>query len=210
MKITIFGASSDIGFEITKQALYKEFEVVAFDRNTINTSFPDDKRLTAISASLFDESALEQAVKGSSAVIFALPPSSVEANNSRSLGVKKLIPILRKQQIDRLIVVSDASIIKTEEDGSLMMNDINYLEQNLQLGDEYLNVKNQLHNSRLKWTILCTNNLVLAKPDGNFTEEKQSNFQNLGSTSSGNLAMAVLNALMKEEFIHQVMLIKDR
>lgn len=209
MNMTIFGATTDIGFEIAKQAIYKDIDVIAFDRNTISRNFPDSTRIKTISANLFDGGKLEEAIRNADVVVFALAPSSLEYNNSRSLGIKKLIEVLNNQLIKRLIVVSDASVIQNE-DGKLMIDIIKYKEQNIELGDEYLKVKKLLEETELRWTILCSNELVVAAPDGNFSELKQSSFEDLGITGTGNMAMAVINAANKEEYVNEVVLIKNK
>ncbi len=209
MNMTVFGATTDIGFEIVKQAVYKDMDVIAFDRNTISRNFPDSTRVKTISASLFDEVKLEEATRNADVVVFALAPSSAEYNNSRSLGIKKLIEVLNNQLIKRLIVVSDASVIQNE-DGKLMIDIIKYKEQNIELGDEYLKVKKLLEETELRWTILCSNELVVAAPDGNFSELKQSSFEDMGTTGIGNMAMAVINAAMKEQYVHELVLIKNK
>lgn len=210
MKITVFGASSPIGFEITKQALYKEQEVVAFDRNTINTNFPDDKSLKTISASLFDEGQIKKAIVNTDAVIFALSPSSSETNNSRSLGIKKLVEVMDSYSIRRLIVISDASIVPNTNGIGLMINEANYQERGIELGDEYLQVKRILKSSDLDWTMICVDTLTTASPNGNFGETLEGDVDDLGSSSTGNVAIAALNAAMKNEYVRQVVFIKDR
>jgi putative NADH-flavin reductase len=210
MKITVFGASSPIGLEIVKQALYKEHSVVAFDRNTINTKFPDDKLLQTISASLFDETQLAKAIANSDAVIFALSPSSMESNNSRSIGVKKLVEVMSQKSVSRLIVISDASVIPSTDRGGLILHEALYLERGIELGDEYFLVKQTLATSTLEWTMICVDKLTTAAPNGNFSEAMDSHVEDLGSSTTGNVAIAALNAVIKNEFVKQTVLIKDK
>ena len=210
MKITVFGASSPIGFEIVKQALYKEQIVTAVDRNTISTRFPDSELLETISGSLFDEAQLAKAIVNADAVIFALSPSSMESNNSRSLGIKKLVNIMAQKAVTRLIVISDASVIPSTDKGGLMIHEAVYREKGLELGDEYFLVKQTLAASALDWTMVCVDKLNTAAPNGNFAEVMDSHVEDLGNSSTGNVAIATLNAVMKNEYVKQTILIKDR
>ncbi len=208
MKIVVFGACSPIGLEITKQALFKGHAVIGYDKNIHNINFPDQGNLHLVAASLFDEEEITKVVRDSDALVFGLSPDSSEANNSRSLGVKKIIAAMAAQSLKRIIIISDASVMSSQT-GVLMINEKPYKQKQVVLGIEYLQVKGLVEASKLDWTMLCTDSLFVEKPTGEFTEHLRLDFDELGTTGTGNMAMAAINSLEKNEYVKQVVLIKN-
>ena len=64
MKITVFGATGQVGKQIVKLALWKGYKVVAFGRNVFDME--EHENLELFKGALFDEAAVYESIKESS------------------------------------------------------------------------------------------------------------------------------------------------
>jgi nucleoside-diphosphate-sugar epimerase len=101
MKITIFGATGQMGQLLARQALDAGHDVLAFARNPdkLTISHP---RLTIAPGQLDDDAAIGHAVRGADAVI--------EGVGSHSDGTRRIITAMRASDARRIVVVSTCSV----------------------------------------------------------------------------------------------------
>lgn len=108
MKLTIFGASSASGKLLVEKALHAGHIVNAFVRDASKLGITHEK-LTIMTGDALNPTHVEQAVKGSEAVLSVLGPKGkpmvVAAESTRNI-----VNAMQKQGIGRLVVVSVAGI----------------------------------------------------------------------------------------------------
>jgi putative NADH-flavin reductase len=108
MRITIFGATGETGKQLVEQALAEGNEVVAFVRNPSKLNITD-KNLTILKGELTDDALIENAVRGSDAVISVLGPRGGSRNKPLTQGMHNIIEAMKKQGVRRLIISSTLS-----------------------------------------------------------------------------------------------------
>lgn len=108
MSITIFGATGETGRMLTQQALSKCYEVDAYARNPAKLGIKDD-RLKIVQGELENQAAIEEAVKGSGAVISVLGPMGASKGLPISKGMQNILRAMRKYGVKRIIATATPS-----------------------------------------------------------------------------------------------------
>lgn len=108
MKLTIFGASSASGKLLVEKALQAGHRVTAFARDSAKLGIAREK-LTVVTGDALNPAQVEEAVKGSEAVLSVLGPKGkpmvVAAESTRNI-----VNAMQKHGVRRLVVVSVAGI----------------------------------------------------------------------------------------------------
>jgi hypothetical protein len=203
MIITIFGATGMVGKNLVNQALHKGYTVKAFGRNVYTTGFQEHENLQLIQGALFDEAQVLDAVKGSDAVLSVLGGAFNGNDKTRSYGMKIIIEQMQKSALKRIIAIGGSGILNSTND-KLIMDTQDYPVQFLAVGKEHLKAYEKLKSTSLDWTIVCPLEIIDAAVTGlyhtkaNFPPEPDNR-----KINSGDLAMFMLNELLKNEFIKQ-------
>ena len=113
MKVTIFGASSASGRLLVEKALAKGYEVNAFVRNESNLKI-SNPNLKIICGDALDPAQVENAVKGSDAVLSTLGPKG-KPTVMAARSTKNIVDTMEKYGVRRLILVSVAGIAVPED-----------------------------------------------------------------------------------------------
>ena len=202
MIITIFGATGMVGKQLVKQALYKEYTVKVFGRNVF-TSFDEHKNLQLIPGTLFDEEQVLNAVKGSDAVLSAIGGGIDGIDKTRSLGMKNIVAQMQKASLKRIISVGSIGILNNADD-ILIMDAPGYPPKFLAVGKEHFLAYNHLKKSNLNWTFVCPPDIINADSTGVYhTAANYPPIPDNRKINTGDLAMFMLNELIKNEYIKE-------
>lgn len=101
MKITVFGATGGTGKQLVEQALAAGYEVVAYARNPSKLNISHE-HLTVVQGELSDQALIENAIKGSDAVLSTLGPRGGSKNKPITQGMQNIIATMKKQGVRRL------------------------------------------------------------------------------------------------------------
>ncbi len=199
MTITVFGATGMVGKQIVKQALWKGHNVKAFGRNINKLEIEDDK-LELIKGTVFDDEAVENAIKGSDAILSALGGAFDGVDKTRSLGIKKIIEQMKKTGLKRIIAIGGMGVLNTP-DGHLIVDSNHYPQQYLPVGKEHLQAFTHLKASNLDWTFVCPPNIIDAEVTGEY--KALANFPPEGESriNSGDLALFMISELERNAFL---------
>lgn len=104
MQITVFGASGGVGQEVVKLALSRGFTVQAFVHS--RNPFEPTNGLRIVKGDIADNKAVQQAIKGSGAVISALGSWHTKGKDVLARGMQVIIPTMEAQSIKRLVTVT--------------------------------------------------------------------------------------------------------
>lgn len=205
MKIVVFGATGMVGKQIVQQALFQQYEVNAFGRNVFTTDYLTDKHLHRVQGALFDESEVYQAIKGCDAVLSALGGGSDGSDKTRSLGIKNIIAQMKKAGVRRIIGIGGLGVLNADEH-SLLIDAEDYPAAYIAVGREHLKAYGLLQESGLDWTFVCPPNIIDEGPTGKYiTAPDYAPSPNHYRINAGDLAMFMLNEMLKNEFIqHRV------
>jgi putative NADH-flavin reductase len=110
MRITIFGATGATGRMLTQQALTKGYEVVAYARNPTKLDIEDEK-LKIVRGELSNQSAIEESIKGSDAVISILGPTGSSKGLPISKGMQNILQAIQKCNLKRIIATATPSAV---------------------------------------------------------------------------------------------------
>jgi putative NADH-flavin reductase len=205
MHITVFGATGQVGKRVVQQALNRGYTVTAFGRN-VESLIDADKRnekLIARKGYIFDAKDVFNALNGADAVISVLDGADDGSDKSRSLGIKNIITQMEAKGIKRLIALGGLGILNENED-TLLMDSENYPEEYKPVGMEHLKAFEFLQASSLDWTFYCPPNIIDADETGMFnTNINYSPEPNSYKINAGDIALSMLNAIEKKEFIKE-------
>jgi uncharacterized protein len=88
MRLTVLGASGEVGRELTRQALDRGHDVVAICRHP--DRIPDSPRLTRVAADVLDPDQIAKALAGSDTVLCALGTSKDEKPGVLTAGARAI------------------------------------------------------------------------------------------------------------------------
>ena len=108
MRITVFGATGETGQKLIQQALAKGYQVVAYARNPAKLDIKDH-RLKIVQGELHNQAAIEEAVKGSEAIISLLGPRGASKGLPISQGMKNILQAMQKYGLKRIIATATPS-----------------------------------------------------------------------------------------------------
>ena len=105
MKVTIFGATGRTGRHLTRIALEAGHEVTAFARDAKKLSADCDK-LRVVTGNLFAVEEVEQAVKGSDAVLYSVGCVSIREKDTVARGTETVVKAMERHGVKRIVVMS--------------------------------------------------------------------------------------------------------
>jgi uncharacterized protein YbjT (DUF2867 family) len=108
MKLTVFGASSPTGKLVVEKALQAGHEVTAFVRDASRLALAHEK-LRVVSGDALNAADVEQAVKGSQAVVSTLGPKGKPMVMAAE-STKHIVGAMKKHDVRRIVVVSVAGV----------------------------------------------------------------------------------------------------
>lgn len=164
MKITIFGASSASGRLLVEKALAAGHEVTAFVRDASKLGITDE-RLNVIAGDALNPAQVEEAVKGSDAVLSTLGPKG-KPTRMAAQSTKHIVDAMEKHGVKRLVVVSVAGIPVPQDRRGF--NPISALIK-LILKDVFVDRENQLsvlEASKVDWVMVRVPRLTNDPPTG--------------------------------------------
>ena len=205
MHITVFGATGQVGKRIVQQALNRGFTVTAFGRNVDSLIDQDNRneKLIAIKGYILDSKDIAKALIDADAVVSALGGSFDGTDKSRSLGMKNIISQMQAKNINRIVALGGMGVLNADDE-HLLIDMPDYPEEFVPVGQEHVKAYEQLNSSGLAWTFYCPPNIIDADETGLFsTSINYAPEPNTNQINAGDLALSMLNAVTKNEFVNQ-------
>ncbi len=200
MELIVFGATGQVGTQLVKQALWRGYSVKAYGRNVYEMDIEDDK-LEKIKGGLFDAADILRAIKGCDAVLSAIGGAFDGSDKARSLGMKTIVTQMEKVAVKRIVALGNLSILNFDEQ-SLIIDQEDYPEEYLPVGNEHRKAYEHLKDSPLDWTFVCSPDIINEGPTGNYITNKDYPPQpNKNKINAGDLAQFMLNAVERNEFV---------
>lgn len=202
MQITVFGATGQVGLEICQQALWRGHQVVAFGRN-VNSMPLEHPNLKRFKGTLFDEKEVYEALQGTDVVLSVIGGALDGSDKARSLGIKNIVLQMKARTIERIIALGGLGILNYDEH-TLLLDTPDYPAEYLPVGNEHRKAWEALLQSGLKWTFVCSPNIINAGPTG--TYKIRNNYPpqpNSNRINAGDLAQFMLNEAERNEHLQQ-------
>lgn len=163
MKVTIFGASGNIGRLVVKKALAEGYDVKACIRGSSIKGLSDvtvfaNPHLEIIEGELSDYQKIEKAVMGADAVISTLGPSmNITAKGYPVFeGHKNIVKAMTAQKVRRFITIGTPSI-RFEKDKMSVITIFPTIMASIMLRRAYkeiVQIGDMVKSSNLDWTIV--------------------------------------------------------
>lgn len=204
MTITIFGATGMVGKQLITHCLSKGWLVRAFGRN-IEKWIDTEKyreRFTAIKGYVFDEGDVKKAIKGCDAVLSALGGLLDGSDKTRSLGMKNIVAQMEKYGPERIVALGGMGVLDAPDGSGPLFLQEGYPKEYVAVGKEHFEAYQFLRASHLKWTFVCSPNILEADANGKFTVTSESPAPNW-EVNSGNLALAMVQMAEQDRYINQ-------
>lgn len=155
IKITVFGATGGAGKQLVEQALAARYEVVAYARNPSKLSISHE-HLTVVQGELSDQALIENAIRGTVAVLSTLGPRGGSKNKPITQGMQNIIAAMKKQGVRRLIITSTLSAKDSNDKPTLRTKAMVNLVKTTMHGayEDIVSAAETVRNSDLDWTIV--------------------------------------------------------
>jgi len=154
LKIVVFGPTGDTGKQIVAQALEAGYVVsYARDPSKLNIS---SEHLTVIQGELSDKVSIENAVKGTDAVLSTLGPRGGSKNKPLTQGTQNIIAAMKNQGVRRLIITSTLSAKDPKDKPDFKTKAmVNLIKTTMHSAyEDIVNVAETVRASDLDWTIV--------------------------------------------------------
>ena len=111
MNVTVFGATGEIGRLVVGDLLAADHDVTAYVRNPGKLGH-SDPRLVTVTGELSDEARIQQAVRGSDAVISALGPLLRRGSTGTPVtdGTQNIVAAMQTEHVGRYIGMATPSV----------------------------------------------------------------------------------------------------
>lgn len=114
MRLTIFGASSPTGRLLVEKALAAGHDVTAFVRDASRLEIANDT-LNVVTGDALNASQVEEAVKGSDAVLSTLGPKGKPAVMAAE-STRNIVRAMEKHGVKRLVLISVAGVAVPQDE----------------------------------------------------------------------------------------------
>ena len=104
MQITVFGASGKVGGRVVELALERGYTVIAFVHS--HDPFVGTPNLIVKKGNIYRGEDIEDAIKGSEAVVSCLGSWGTKKRNVLTSAMKNIIPTMQNQKIARIVTLT--------------------------------------------------------------------------------------------------------
>ena len=204
MIITVFGATGHVGRKIVWQGIARGETIRAFGRSIVDLIDDQERneKLEAIKGYVFEPRDVYNAIQGADAVLSVLGGAFDGTDKTRSLGMKNIVTQMKKAGVQRIVALGGAGVLNSP-DGGYLLNQPDYPEEYLPVGQEHLQAFLYLKESGLDWTFLCSPDIKDGKETGNYvTEANYLPTPNNNYITTGDLAdFMLMNSAIQNMFI---------
>jgi putative NADH-flavin reductase len=200
IKLAVFGATGGTGKEIVSQALAAGHEVTVLVRDSSRLSVKHDKLYLVIGDVLNPEK-VEETLAGSEAVCCSLGHTANNPDNVVSEGTRNIVECMKKQGIQRLVVVSALGVGDSQDQVSLTFK----MMMKTVLRKAYEDKERQeqiVRESNLDWVIVRPGGLTNGPATGEHEYGLDPSIGG-GQVSRADVAAFVLQQLTDDTFLQQ-------
>jgi len=200
-KICIFGASGATGLELTRQAVERGYEVVAFVRSEpAQQAFPQGT--TIVKGSLTDPLDVARAITGCEAVICAFGPRPGSSDVFCAEATQTIIEAMNAQDVRRLLCLTGA-MIGAYPHLSWFMRSMrsSYEKQQPALAGDRSEQERLVEANGLAWTLVKPPRLSAGAGRGHCRSGENLKVGAMSSISRADLSSFILNQVDTNEYV---------
>lgn len=193
MQVTIFGANGATGTYLVKQALEAGHEVTAVVRDPAKMTVPAQDHLRVITADVMDPSAIAGAVAGADTVVSAVGPHGRGPTTILRDSTRSIIAAMNRCGTTRLVTIS-GSMVDDTGDGFFLRYIGKPMTRRIfkNACADMRNAEDQIHESKLDWTILRPPRLTGKAATGTYRTAIDRNLPHGFALSRADLAAATM------------------
>jgi putative NADH-flavin reductase len=199
MEITIFGATGGTGVELVRQSLDAGHRVTVVVRDPARLPAEIRDRVDAVTADVFDPSALEAAVKGRDAVLTAMGSrTGLKATTVCADSAQAIALAMEATQTRRFLMVSTSGQVADAGDGAIMRTVLKPLVLQpifKKVYDDMRAAERHLELTDLDWTFFRPSKLTNAALKLPYRTAIDRNIKRGLTTSRADLAHCMLSAI---------------
>ena len=105
MKLTVFGATGDIGREVVAQALEQGHQVCAYSRSPEKLNLTH-QNLELMKGDVLDPTRVSRAIQGRDAVVCTLGMPILNHDKLRAKGTRNILQAMEEQRVRRFVCLS--------------------------------------------------------------------------------------------------------
>ncbi|MBG9812102.1 oxidoreductase [Bacillus endophyticus] len=208
MKVTLFGATGQIGQLLVTQALQAGYKVTAYSRRS-NALNIEHEKLQIIVGDLTDRGKLREAIVERDVIVSTLGPVLSMKRQVLDLPIaeahKAIISIMEEYGPKRFLTLATPTI-SAKEDVKQLVTQLPSIMAKLLYPTGYAEMKeieNLIKNSKLDWTVVRIINPNV-KTNGNGYSVSLGDTKGKMNVSRYNVAKCMLEATQKDEWIHKM------
>jgi putative NADH-flavin reductase len=206
-QITVIGASGRTGIPLVEQALQAGYQVKALVRNRQKLPI-QHSNLTVVEGDAKNASKIEEAVKGSQAVLMMLGHTPTSEKDILAESTKHVIAAMKKYQVKRLINLTGAGVRFEGDPSSFGSKFMRFLLKTLagKLLEDSIHQKSLITKSGLDWVIVRGPRLL----DGPHTGKYQTGYLNMGpgqKINRADVADFMLKLVNDNTYLHKAPMI---
>ncbi|EAX87314.1 oxidoreductase, putative [Trichomonas vaginalis G3] len=155
-KLTVFGATGNIGHAVVKNALAYGFNVTAYAKNSSKT-FRKNSHLHVVYGDYVNIDQMKKAIEGSVAVISCIGPEySKTATHNVSIAHKNIIKAVEQTNVTRFITISTPAYKYKEDKMNFYINlyDLYATKLYPEAYKEHIRMAKDTEESSLNWTVV--------------------------------------------------------
>jgi putative NADH-flavin reductase len=208
-KICIFGASGETGLALTRLALERNLDVVAFVRSeTAKDKLP--LGVTVLEGSLCSRSDVEHAITGCDAVICAFGPRRSSPEVFCGEGTQNILDAMKAQGVRRLLCVTGAMISDYPHLSWFMRSMKNsYQKQQPVLAQDRADQEKCIETSGLDWTVVKPPRLTNGKGSGHVRSGEALKVGAMSSLSRVDLSRFLLDQMDSQEYMGKQVVVES-
>ena len=206
MKILVFGATGMVGQHIITSAISHGHEVRAFGRNVFEKLSTERDHLELYKGYLFTERDIKKALKGADAVLSAIGGTYEAGNQTRSLGMKKIVDAMIARSKKRIIAIGGMGVLDKVVDvetgkTEYIFKTPDFPKQYKAVSEEHFKAYQNLAASNLDWTFICPPDIIDAEASGNYNVNKDIPAEGKFEINAGDIAEFMMKELEENAFL---------
>jgi putative NADH-flavin reductase len=211
MKLAVFGASGGTGNHVVRQALSRDYDVIAVVRRPDAFALTDE-RLSVRQGDVLDPDSIVRAIEGSETVISALGAHTRRTPTTiYSEGISNIVAALPAAAASRLIAISAAPAGPWNEVGAFERLVV-YPLLEFFFGTHYDDMRRMeegLSHSGIDWTIFRPPMLTDREAKGNYRTSTTGVLPRAYSITRGDLATAILDSVTDASLVRRFVAIAN-
>jgi putative NADH-flavin reductase len=196
MKVLLLGATGRTGHELLAQAVDRGHELTALARDPAKLA-ADGERVRIVEGSATDPTAMEEAMRGQTAVICALGPRSPTALVRCDLmreTVAALIPAMASSGCNRVVLLSALGVGHSAPHAPLVQR-LAFRTLLRQVGKDKAAAEDRLRRSELDWTVVYPPTLTNGPRTGSYRHGKSLELDGVPKISRADVADFMVSQL---------------